>query len=215
MGLISLWLYKENNKLRDWKNAFTLHIPLWPPHTYDFVVLTSLTHRRKILLVVLQIGKAKDLSAGLPVEIPSIVTLLYVTTCVGSDINWAQGELHHYSYTGDIAVRVWCVYTWDNLFICLWRCFLRHVCDYVQTERCVSTVWAARRPTDISGIFARGIYFGVYSSRGMHNCTTWSDEDRSLRFGHRAIKGGPKHFAARRWTSWCSLLGYTWVTQAI
>jgi hypothetical protein len=26
-GLISLWLYKENNKLRDRKNIFTLHIP--------------------------------------------------------------------------------------------------------------------------------------------------------------------------------------------
>jgi hypothetical protein len=26
-ALISLWLYKENNKLRDWKNVFTLHIP--------------------------------------------------------------------------------------------------------------------------------------------------------------------------------------------
>jgi hypothetical protein len=26
-GLISLWLYKENNKLRDRKNVFTLHIP--------------------------------------------------------------------------------------------------------------------------------------------------------------------------------------------
>jgi hypothetical protein len=24
-GLISLWLYKENNKLRDLKNVFTLH----------------------------------------------------------------------------------------------------------------------------------------------------------------------------------------------
>jgi hypothetical protein len=36
-----------------------LHIP------HDFVVLTSLTHPRKILLVVLQIGKAKDLSAPL------------------------------------------------------------------------------------------------------------------------------------------------------
>jgi hypothetical protein len=39
-------------------------------HTYDFVVLTSLTHPRKILLVVLQIGKYKigkaiDLSASL------------------------------------------------------------------------------------------------------------------------------------------------------
>jgi hypothetical protein len=36
-------------------------------HLYDFVVLTSLTHPRKILLVVLQIGKAKDLSAPLRV----------------------------------------------------------------------------------------------------------------------------------------------------
>jgi hypothetical protein len=35
------------------------------PRTYDFVVLTSLTQPRKIILVVLQIGKAKDLSAPL------------------------------------------------------------------------------------------------------------------------------------------------------
>jgi hypothetical protein len=26
-GLVSLWLYKENNKLRDWKKVFSLHIP--------------------------------------------------------------------------------------------------------------------------------------------------------------------------------------------
>jgi hypothetical protein len=26
-GLISLWLYEANNKLRDWKNVFTLHVP--------------------------------------------------------------------------------------------------------------------------------------------------------------------------------------------
>jgi hypothetical protein len=40
---------------------------IFPPelHTLnDFVVLTSLTHPRKILLVVLQTGKAKDLSAA-------------------------------------------------------------------------------------------------------------------------------------------------------
>jgi hypothetical protein len=58
------------NKLQDWKNVFTLYIPPWAPHTYDFVVLTSLTHPRSILLVELQtgkqvIGKAKDLSASL------------------------------------------------------------------------------------------------------------------------------------------------------
>jgi hypothetical protein len=48
------------------KRIFLLYI--FPPelHTlYDFVVLTSLTHPRKIFLVVLQIGKAKDLSTPL------------------------------------------------------------------------------------------------------------------------------------------------------
>jgi hypothetical protein len=55
-GLVSPWLYKENNKLQDWKNVFTL----WVPHTYDFIVLTSLTHPRKIVLVVLQIGKQEE-----------------------------------------------------------------------------------------------------------------------------------------------------------
>jgi hypothetical protein len=39
------------------KNVFTLHIPSWAPYTYDFVVLTSLTHPRKIILFVLQIGE--------------------------------------------------------------------------------------------------------------------------------------------------------------
>jgi hypothetical protein len=50
------------------KNVFILHIPLRAPHPYDFVVLTSLTQPRKILLVMMQIGKtgkAKDLSAAL------------------------------------------------------------------------------------------------------------------------------------------------------
>jgi hypothetical protein len=48
-GLISLWIYKEN-KLRHWKNVFTLNIPFSAPHAYDLVVLTYLTHPRKILL---------------------------------------------------------------------------------------------------------------------------------------------------------------------
>jgi hypothetical protein len=45
-----------------------LHIP--PPraaHAYDVVVVT-LTHPRKILLVVLQTGKAKDLPAPLRIQ---------------------------------------------------------------------------------------------------------------------------------------------------
>jgi hypothetical protein len=37
-----------------------LHIPPWAPYTYDCFVLTSLTHPRKILLVVLQIGNMKS-----------------------------------------------------------------------------------------------------------------------------------------------------------
>jgi hypothetical protein len=52
-GLIILWLYKENNKLRDCKNEFT-YSPLSSTRTYNFVVLT---HPRKILLVVPQIRK--------------------------------------------------------------------------------------------------------------------------------------------------------------
>jgi hypothetical protein len=33
-GLISLWLYRENNKLRDWKHIFTLRIPLSSTHLW-------------------------------------------------------------------------------------------------------------------------------------------------------------------------------------
>jgi hypothetical protein len=54
-------LARTSSNLLDW--TFTLHIPSWAPHTYNFVVLTSLTHLRKNILVVLEIGKAKDLSA--------------------------------------------------------------------------------------------------------------------------------------------------------
>jgi hypothetical protein len=81
-GLISLWLYKENNKLRDWKNVFTLHIPPWDPHTYDFVVLTSLTHPRKIVLVLLQIAKAKDLSTPLRSSFCGLKNLIFIIKSV-------------------------------------------------------------------------------------------------------------------------------------
>jgi hypothetical protein len=47
---------------RNRDNFTSLSIPSFVPHTYDFVVLTPLTHPRKILLVVLPIGKVKDLS---------------------------------------------------------------------------------------------------------------------------------------------------------
>jgi hypothetical protein len=54
VGLLSLWLYKEN-KLCNWKKKTQLLyiFSLWAPHTYDFVVVTSLTHPRKIILFVL------------------------------------------------------------------------------------------------------------------------------------------------------------------
>jgi hypothetical protein len=67
-GLISVWLHKENNKLYRIEKIYLLYIfPLSSTHLwlYDFIVQTSLTQPRKILLVVLQIGKAKDLSAPL------------------------------------------------------------------------------------------------------------------------------------------------------
>jgi hypothetical protein len=64
-GLIRLWLYKEN-KLWDPK-MYLLYIspPPRAPHTYYLVVLSSLKHPRKIILVVLQIGKTTCLSAVL------------------------------------------------------------------------------------------------------------------------------------------------------
>jgi hypothetical protein len=32
-GVKIICIYKENKKLRDWKNVFTLHILPWAPHT--------------------------------------------------------------------------------------------------------------------------------------------------------------------------------------
>jgi hypothetical protein len=56
--LISLWLYKGNKQAPGLKkNVFTLYITARALLTDDFIVPTSLTHPRKILLVVLQIGK--------------------------------------------------------------------------------------------------------------------------------------------------------------
>jgi hypothetical protein len=72
-GLISLWLNKENNKLWDWKNVFTLHIPPWATHTYDFVVLTSLTHPRKIVLVVLKTGKTGNWKSQRLISTPTYI----------------------------------------------------------------------------------------------------------------------------------------------
>jgi hypothetical protein len=57
--------------------VYLLYIFPGAPHTYDFVALTSLTHPRKILLVVLlQIGKAKDLSAPLRIRVGYTICLV-------------------------------------------------------------------------------------------------------------------------------------------
>jgi hypothetical protein len=45
--------------------------------TLDFTVVTSLTHPRKTLLVVLQIGKAKDLSAPLCILTQSLIRVVF------------------------------------------------------------------------------------------------------------------------------------------
>jgi hypothetical protein len=50
----TLWRKQQATELK--KCTYFTYSP-WAPHTYDFVVLTSLTYPRKILLVVLQIGK--------------------------------------------------------------------------------------------------------------------------------------------------------------
>jgi hypothetical protein len=56
-GLISLWLYKENYKLRHWKNLFTLYIhPLSSTHLW-LRCSNFFNPSKKILLVVLQRGK--------------------------------------------------------------------------------------------------------------------------------------------------------------
>jgi hypothetical protein len=52
----SLDLYRKQAATGLEKCIYSTYSP-WAPHTYNFVVLTSLTHTRKILLVVLQIGK--------------------------------------------------------------------------------------------------------------------------------------------------------------
>jgi hypothetical protein len=52
------WGFIKKQAIKLKKNVFTLDIPpLSSTHTYDFVVLTSLTHPRKIILVMMQIEK--------------------------------------------------------------------------------------------------------------------------------------------------------------
>jgi hypothetical protein len=66
----------------------------WAPHTYDFVVLTSLTHTRRILLVVLQTGKAKDSSAPLHVDQVNIKDVLRIKLSITCCL-WIEKLLSH------------------------------------------------------------------------------------------------------------------------
>jgi hypothetical protein len=53
-GILAL---EKNHKVTGLKKYIYSTYSHWSPHTYDFVVLTSWTHPRNILLIVLQIGK--------------------------------------------------------------------------------------------------------------------------------------------------------------
>jgi hypothetical protein len=50
-------LYRKQQATGLKKCIYSTYPPLSPKHTYDFAVITSLTHPRKMLLLVLQIGK--------------------------------------------------------------------------------------------------------------------------------------------------------------
>jgi hypothetical protein len=52
-GLISIWLYKKTSYGIEKKYICCTYSPS-APHSYDFVVLTSLTYPRKLFVVVLQ-----------------------------------------------------------------------------------------------------------------------------------------------------------------
>jgi hypothetical protein len=64
--LISIWLYKKKQATGLKKYIFFTYSP-WAPHTYVFLVLTSLTHPEKFFWLCWKkgTGKAKDLSAPL------------------------------------------------------------------------------------------------------------------------------------------------------
>jgi hypothetical protein len=73
-----LWLYKENNKLRDWENVFTLHIPPWASHSYEFVVLTSLTHPRRFVLHSTRRWNKKSHYLSTPLLIPDCAVQIFL-----------------------------------------------------------------------------------------------------------------------------------------
>jgi hypothetical protein len=77
-GLISLWLYKENDNPQDWKKCIYSTSSPWAPHIYDFVVLTSLTHPRKMLSVVLQTTCGWNKKSQRLISTPTYDTLCYV-----------------------------------------------------------------------------------------------------------------------------------------
>jgi hypothetical protein len=116
-GLISLWLYKENNKLRDWKNVFTLHIPPWAPYTYDFLVLNSSAQPKKSFGCAAnkKIRKAKDLSAPLrlwhvailPVTVSAQPKALTVYLTLGHWDTGFESHLGHGRISTFLVCRGW------------------------------------------------------------------------------------------------------------
>jgi hypothetical protein len=92
-GLISLWIYKENT-LQDWKICFYFtYSPLSSTHL-QFCCSNFFIPPRKILLVVLQIGKVKDLSA--PLHIPTRTKFSHTPSVCVFLLGWNTLASHMY-----------------------------------------------------------------------------------------------------------------------
>jgi hypothetical protein len=126
-GLISLWLYKENNKLRDWKSVFTLHIP--PElHTLMTSLFNFFNPSKKH-----SFGCAANRKSQISAPLLCVCMCIYIFTLTWSFSRniWLIYYLMQtyylkniYSYCGHWA---WFVYLWLPLnlihFSCIW---LRH-----------------------------------------------------------------------------------------
>jgi hypothetical protein len=106
-GLISLWPYKENNKLWDWNNLFTLHIPPEVSQTYDFFNPSKKNYFGCAANRIIRNRKSQNLSAPPPlcVHIRSIYTFCRaITQAVSRRFSTAEAR---------VQPRVW---SWEVLW---------------------------------------------------------------------------------------------------
>jgi hypothetical protein len=129
--------------------------PSRAPHTYDFVVLIYWTHPRKILLVVLQIGKAKDLSAPLR---PFLKVTAWSSAWVSGWVIWPSRKKQTLT---DVLRIVTCrlLCCWTRRFLCgpcrikestrlvVARTSCSHVCFVSISSR--SSCWMIWTATDV------------------------------------------------------------------